>query len=294
MQELQSADIVVKASGIGLFDEYLAANIPVAAQPGTLKIYWDVDAPATLADLADGRQPCLTESLPLYDIVFTYGGGPPVVLAFAQAGAKQCVPIYNAVDPETHFPVPPEARFRCDLGLVANRLPDREARINEFFFHAAQLLPAKRFLLAGSGWEGRTRTDNVRLYGHLPTGEHNAFNCSSRLVLNVARDKMAAMGYSPATRIFEAAGAGACIITDDWPGLDLFLHEGDEILVARDGQDVADLMQAFDPRRLRTIGESARMRILAEHTYERRADEVDRILRGLMNQARDHALARVS
>ena len=291
MREIEQADIVVKASGIGLFDEYLAAHLPAAAPSGALKIYWDVDAPATLADLADGRQPRLAESLPLYDIVFTYGGGPPVILAFAEAGAQQCIPIYNALDPETHFPVLPEARFRCDLGLVANRLPDREARISDFFFNTAQVLPTKRFLLAGSGWEGRTRRDNVRLYGHLPTREHNAFNSSSRMVLNVARDKMAEIGYSPATRIFEAAGAGACIITDDWPGLNLFLSEGQEILVARDGHDVADFLEAFDPEHARVIGEAARMRILTEHTYERRAGEVDRILRSLINQARERGLA---
>lgn len=292
MAEIAQADIVVKASGIGIFDEYLAAALPDAAPRGALKVYWDVDAPATLADLADGRQPRLKESLPDYDIVLTYGGGPPVVIAFGHAGARQCVPIYNALDPETHFPVPPEARFRCDLGLVANRLPDREARVSEFFFHPAHLLPAKRFLLAGSGWEGRSRPDNIRLYGHLPTSEHNAFNCSARMVLNVARDKMAETGFSPATRVFEAAGAGACIITDEWPGLDLFLAEGTEILVARDGQDVADFLNAYDAAKANEIGASARMRVLADHTYEKRAIELDRILRSLMNQARERNLAR--
>lgn len=294
MTELNDADIAVKASGIGIFDEYLADIMPRAAKAETLTIYWDVDAPATLADLSDGRQPLLKDALPNYDLVLTYGGGPPVVTAFSQAGARACIPIYNALDPETHFPVPPEARFRCDLGLVANRLPDREARINSFFFEAAQRASTKRFLLAGSGWEGRSRTDNVRLYGHLPTPEHNGFNCSSRMVLNVARDKMAEIGFSPATRIFEAAGAGACIITDAWPGLDLFLREGQDILVARDGQDVADFVLGYDPAQAAAIGESARMQILSAHTYERRAAELDRIMRDLMSQARERSFASLS
>ena len=290
MQELPNAEIVVKASGIGIFDEYLAATIPAAAPEGAIKVYWDVDAPATLGDLHDGRQPRLSNALTNYDIVLTYGGGPPVILAFGQVGARQCVPIYNALDPETHFPVEPEARFRCDLGLVANRLPDREVRINEFFFQPAQALPIKRFLLAGSGWEGRGRPDNVRLYGHLPMQDHNAFNCSSRLVLNVARDRMAETGYSPATRIFEAAGAGACIITDTWEGLDLFLTANTEILVARDGQDVAEYLADYNPARAEEIGSSARMRVLRDHTYERRAVELDRLLRDLLSQKRESQL----
>ena len=291
MATIADADIVVKASGIGIFDEYLAQAIPDAAPQGCLALYWDVDAPATLGDLREGRQPQLKAALPRFDFVLTYGGGPPVVDAFLSAGANHCTPIYNALDPETHFPVAPEARFRCDLGLVANRLPDREARINDFFFNAAQIAPSKRFLLAGSGWEGRGRPDNVRLYGHLPTTEHNGFNCSARMVLNVARDRMAEIGYSPATRVFEAAGAGACIITDDWPGLDLFLAAGSEILVARDGQDVADFILNYDPEQALAIGAAARMRVLTEHTYEKRAAEVDQIMRERIGQLRERSLA---
>lgn len=291
MQEIRNADIVVKASGIGIFDEYLAEAIPGAAPSHAIKIYWDVDAPATLGDIQEGRQKQLKAALPKFDLVLTYGGGPSVVLAFAKVGAHRCVPIYNALDPETHFPVMPEARFRCDLGLVANRLPDREARINDFFFQPAQGMPLKRFLLAGSGWDGRGRTDNVRLYGHLPMHEHNAFNCSSRMVLNVARDRMAETGYSPATRIFEAAGAGACIITDAWDGLELFLERDSEILVARDGQDVATYLGDYDQSRAEEIGAAARMRVLREHTYEKRAAELDRLLRDLIAQKREKQLA---
>jgi spore maturation protein CgeB len=102
---------------------------------------------------------------------------------------------------------------------------------------------------------------------------------------------MADVGFSPATRVFEAAGAGACLITDAWEGIELFLAPGDEILVARDGQDVAEHLAALDPARARAIGAAARRRVLAEHTYARRGEEVDRLLRHEIADKRERSLA---
>jgi spore maturation protein CgeB len=94
--------------------------------------------------------------------VCTYGGGPPIVRGYKSFGARRCVPIYNALDPSTHFPVPPDERWRADLSLLANRLPDREARIEEFFFRPARALPDRQFLLGGNGWQGHGMPSNVK------------------------------------------------------------------------------------------------------------------------------------
>jgi spore maturation protein CgeB len=131
----------------------------------------------------------------------------------------------------------------------------------------------------------------VRHIGHVYTREHNAFNTSSLAVLNIARDSMAAIGFSPATRVFEAAGAGACLITDAWIGLDLFLKEGEEVLVARDGAEVAAHVGELTPERARAIGKAARARILAEHTYARRGAQVDALLREVAARRRAGAAA---
>jgi spore maturation protein CgeB len=188
------------------------------------------------------------------------------------------VPIYNALDPATHFPTRPRRRFEADLAFLGNRLPDREARVERFFFAAARMLPGMRFLLGGSGWEPWQLPGNVRNAGHISTRDHNAFNSSPSAVINIARDSMADIGYSPATRVFEAAGAGACIITDAWEGIELFLEPGREILVARDGTDVAGLVASLTPDQARQIGARAMRRVLREHTYEQRADTVMRLL----------------
>ncbi|MBX9698073.1 MAG: glycosyltransferase, partial [Acetobacteraceae bacterium] len=256
------------------------------------RIFWDVDAPATLAELREaGPAHPLRRMLPRLDMVLTYGGGPPVVEAYRALGARRCVPVYNALDPATHHPVPAEPRFAADLAFLGNRLPDREARVEEFFLRPATLLPDRRFLLGGNGWEDRAVPANVTRLGHVFTRDHNALNAIPLAVLNIARDSMAAVGFSPATRVFEAAGAGACLITDSWDGIELFLAPGEEVLVARDGADVAALLSALSQGRARAIGAAARSRILAAHTYDRRAEQVDALLRMTAAERRERSAA---
>lgn len=275
LAEAGAADVVVKANGVGVFDRELLEGVLREANPRALTIYWDVDAAATLDEMRRDPEHPVRGALPQLDAVFTYGGGPPVVKAYRGFGAKRCVPIYNALDPATHYPVDPDPRFACDLAFLANRLPDREARVEEFFLRAAELLPQSHFLLGGNGWHDKPLPANVEAIGHVGTGDHNAFNCTPRAVLNVARDSMAEVGFSPATRVFEAAGAGACLITDAWEGIEQFLKPGKEVLVARDGKDVAEIVAGLSRERAERIGAAALDRVLAEHTYALRAAEVD-------------------
>jgi spore maturation protein CgeB len=291
LAEAAAADIVVKTSGVGVFDDALLQGAIAAARPDALRVFWDVDAPVTLAELQRGDAPVLQQAVPELDLVLTYGGGDPVVQAYAARGAVQCVPIYNALDPETHHPVPPEPALAADLAFLANRMPDRESRADAFFFAPASALPNRRFLLGGSGWQDKPRPPNLRWIGHVGTQQHNAFNVSSLAVLNVARDSMAAIGFSPATRVFEAAGAGACLITDAWEGIELFLQPDEEVLVARDGADVAAHVAALTPERAREIGARARARILSAHTYAQRAQQVDALFRDQLARKRQRVAA---
>lgn len=289
--EAAAADVVVKASGVGVFDRELLDGLIETARPDALRLFWDVDAPATLTEMAAGPGHPVRRALPNLDLVLTYGGGPPVVSAYRHFGARFCAPIYNALDPGTHHPAPPEPHFAGDLAFLGNRLPDREARVEAFFFAVAEQLPEARFVLGGAGWESRGLPANIRYLGHVPTDRHNAFNASPLAVLNIARDNMAEIGFSPATRVFEAAGAAACMITDAWPGLELFLDPQEEILVARDGAEVLELLRSLTPERAAAIGARGRARVLGEHTYDRRAAQVDRLLRDRLAEKRGRRVA---
>jgi spore maturation protein CgeB len=278
LENARGSDLIVKTSGVGLFDELLEEAVLNLKTPANTVVFWDVDAPATLDRVLKNSSDPFAKLIPQYDAIFTYGGGKPVVEAYCALGARECVPIYNALDPNTHFPVPADERFSGDLAFLGNRLPDREARVDEFFFNPAAQLPDCRFLLGGSGWGDKPKTANIRYYDHVYTADHNAFNCTPRVVLNVTRDSMARYGFSPATRVFEAAGAAACMITDAWEGISFFFEPGKEILVATNGEEVIGILKTLTNSQARAIGAAAYRRVLAEHTYAHRAAQVDALL----------------
>lgn len=291
LREAKGADILCKASGVGVFDELLEAEIPKLRNGSNTILFWDVDAPATLQRMRENERDPFRSQVSRYDLILTYGGGHEVVREYSSRGARECVPIYNALDPSTHHPVARDPRFTGTLGFLGNRLPDREARVREFFLEAAMHLADEQFVLGGSGWgEHIALPQNVRYVGHVYTRDHNAFNRTPRAVININRDSMAQTGFSPPTRVFEAAGAAACLLCDAWQGIEQFLEPGREVLCVQSGQEVAETLRSLTDERARQIGRAARQRILREHTYDHRALELQRLL-GLRFEAAQTASA---
>jgi spore maturation protein CgeB len=269
-----SADVVIKHSGVGRDDELLERRV-LECQPGSVVIFWDVDAPATMERMRNDSADPFHNALPRYDAILTYGGGPAVRDQCLGFGARAYYSIYNGLDPETHFPVTPEPSLNCDVAFLGNRLPDREARVQDLFLRAATLAPDKRFLLGGEGWGDKQLPANVRWVGHVPTAEHNRVNCSAGMVMNINRSSMASTGFSPPTRVFEVAGAGACLLCDDWPGIADCFEPNAEILIVRTAEDVVDALRRYDGEARRNLGAALRARALRDHTYAQRAAQAE-------------------
>jgi spore maturation protein CgeB len=272
------SDLVVKCSGVGRYDEYLDAAVLDARTPSNRVAYWDVDAPFTLDQAHADPAWYFRGLIPRYDVVITYGGGPKVEEGYRRLGAQRVELVYNALDPEAHHPVPPDPEYGCDLLFVGNRLPDRESRVREFFLQVAEACPQFSFLFGGEGWGDLSLPANVRYLGHVATGLHNRLNSSARLVLNVNRQSMADYGFSPPTRVFEAAGAGACLVTDRWDGIGEFLTPGGEVLVASSPEEVARYVREVSQEEAVAIGRRALSRILRDHTYDRRGEQLEGFL----------------
>ena len=270
------ADIVIKHSGIGVDDAELERRVPAECSAHSMTFIWDVDSPATIHRMRAHRQTDpLADACCGYDAILSYGGGRRAQEGFVEFGARAYYSMYNGLDPETHYPVAPDPSLACDVAFLGNRLPDREARVQELFFRAAELAPDQRFLLGGEGWGDRRLPGNVRYIGHVPTADHNRVNCSAGMVLNINRASMADFGFSPPTRVFEVAGAAACLLCDEWPGLDDCFEPGKEILVVRNAEDVSLALHRNDAAARRRIGEAFHARALRNHTYEFRALQAD-------------------
>jgi spore maturation protein CgeB len=274
----RECDLVIKHSGVGVFDALLEDRVLDCRSSKTRVAFWDVDSPATLQRVENDAHDPFRKLIREYDFIFTFGGGPPVLERYTRLGAANCYPIHNALDPETHHPVAFDPRAQCDLLFVGNRLPDRESRVEEFLLRAARLAPDLEFVLGGEGWGGKELPANVRWIGHVGTADHNRLNCSARMVLNINRHFMAETGFSPPTRVFEAAGAGACVITDRWAGIEQFFEPGKELLIAGNADEVVEYLRGIAQAEAREIGENMRKRALRDHTYKLRAAQFDSIL----------------
>ncbi len=248
------ADVILRASGDGVVDAMLDSALLAQRRPSQLIFYWDAHAPSSLRRLAGDSRSRYRARIPRFDLVFTAGGGDAVVRGYEALGARRCVPLHVAIDPDAQPAAVPSAAFVADLSVLAPLSPGGDAsRVEAFFFAAARALPERRFVLGGSGWGGAGLPDNVRWVGDVAAAARGAFHASAGVVLDVGRE-----GGSPDARLLEAACAGACIISDAWEGLDRFLTPGREVLVARDGQDVARLLRALGPGEARAIGQAAR------------------------------------
>ena len=89
LAEARDADVVVKANGVGVYDRELLEGVLRHAGPDALKIFWDVDAAATLDEMRGDADHPVRRALPQLDMVFTYGGDPPVVEAYEGFGARE-------------------------------------------------------------------------------------------------------------------------------------------------------------------------------------------------------------
>jgi spore maturation protein CgeB len=175
-------------------------------------------------------------------------------------------------------PVAPEVAFECTLGYMGTYTPDRQPAVEELFIEPARARPAERFLLAGPQYPAMQLPPNVSHLQHVYPRDHAALYCSSRATLNLTREAMRAYGYAPSTRLFEAAACGACIISDTWPGLDELLEPNVEVLVAENRGDVLAHLDDLSPARRAAIGAAARARVLRDHSYDRRAAQVERAI----------------
>jgi spore maturation protein CgeB len=245
-----------------------------------LRVFYDLDTPITLERLSRGETVFYVgpRGLADYDLVLSYTGGASLDALAERLGARVAVPLYGSVDPDAHQPAASTPLFEADLSYLGTYASDRQAALSRLFLEPARRLTERRFVLGGSQYPvDFPWSPNIFYMRHVAPDYHSAFFSSSRLTLNVTREAMAATGYCPSGRLFEAAACGAPILSDAWPGLDQFFEPGREILVAA-SRDDAEAAIARPDHELQRLARRARERTLAEHTAERRAEQLEDIL----------------
>jgi spore maturation protein CgeB len=277
---LPYARSVLAGASVGMITSYCpdaaAATELVLSTRGMLHVFYDLDTPVTLDRLDRGET---VEYLPAggltaFDLVLSFTGGRALDELRTRLGARRALPLYGSADADTHRPVAPQSQYASDLSYLGTYAADRQDAVERLFVRTARALPSKRFVLGGSMYpDAFPWTNNIHFFHHVPPPEHSAFYCSSKLTLNVTRGAMAARGFCPSGRLFEAAACATPILSDTFDGLETFFEPGKEILLARSTDEAAEATQ-LPPRELARIGAAARARVLAEHTSDVRAREM--------------------
>ncbi|MDQ2669900.1 MAG: glycosyltransferase [Gemmatimonadota bacterium] len=283
-RELADADVALATSYCP--DALAAEQLMHDVQP-PLRVFYDLDTPVTLARLERGEDvPYIgTDGLAGYDLVLSYTGGGALTQLRERLGARRVSPLYGSVDPGLHRPTAPEKAFRAHVSYLGTYAADRQDALDRLFIQPAERMPDQRFLIGGAQYpHDFPWSRNIWFVQHVQPADHPAFYCSSRLTLNVTREPMAAMGWCPSGRLFEAAACGVPVVSDWWPGLDEFFAPGEEIIVAH---DTADAIAAYSlpADHLAAVGRAARERALHDHTAERRAVQLEAALDAAMQPA---------
>jgi spore maturation protein CgeB len=270
-EEIASADVVVLGSYVA---EGAAVARLIAGWGKGILCFYDIDTPVTLRKLAEGDYQYLSpDVVPLFDIYFSFTGGPTLRRLESELGARRAVALYCSVGEARYHPS--ETAFRWDLGYLGTYSPDRQPTLDKLLLEPARQSPERRFVVAGSQYPANIRWPaNVERIEHLPPAEHPSFYCAQRWTLNVTRQDMILAGYSPSVRLFEATACGVPVITDLWPGLETIFAIGTDILPADDADTVLSAIAMPDPARL-AIAQAGRVRCLEAHTAAHRAAEFE-------------------
>jgi spore maturation protein CgeB len=275
-RELASADVAMVGS---YFPDGIAAMDAMLDSRAAIRTFYDIDTPITVANLREGRVTdyLRADQLPALDVYFSFTGGPILGELESRFGVRRAAPLYCSFDPERYRTYPRSPRFSCAMSYMGTYAADRQPKLEEFLFGAANALPDEQFIVAGPQYPRSVHLPrNVRHIVHLNPRWHPHLYSSSRLTLNVTRRDMVMAGYSPSVRLFEAAACGAAIVSDNWPGLDTFFEPGREILLPANPGEIVRYLRELDESELRAIGMAAQRRVLVAHTSQQRAKEFER------------------
>jgi spore maturation protein CgeB len=276
-EEVASADVAMLTS---YCPNGAAVSRRLLDSRAEVKCFYDLDTPVTLDTLESGAPVDYlpAEGLSEFDLVLSYTGGRALEELQTRLGARRVAPLYGWVDPEIHRPAEPLEEFRGTLSYLGTFATDRQAALKELFIEPAHARPQDRFIMGGAQYpQDFPWVSNLYFVHHLPPSLHPAFFCSSRATLNLTRRAMAAYGYCPSGRLFEAAACGAPILTDTWEGLDGFFTPGREVLPVACAEDVLRTL-SFSDDELRRIAQAGMDRALEQHTAACRARELEQIL----------------
>jgi spore maturation protein CgeB len=268
---IRAADLVIIGSYVA---DGNAISEWVTAHAQGITAFYDIDTPVTLAKLDQGLDYLSAAMIPRFDLYLSFTGGPVPDMIEKSYGSPLARVLYCSADTKLYAPQAAEPRWA--LGYLGTYSEDRQPVLEQLLLAPARTLPCKQFVVAGAQYpEHVAWPENVARIEHLTPRQHPIFYAEQRFALNATRADMRTLGFSPSVRLFEAAACGTPVISDRWPGLETIFAPSREILLASSARDVIEILRDMPEERRRLIAEQARRRVLADHTSEHRAKQLE-------------------
>ena len=236
-------------------------------------VYYDGDVPMSLPEFGGmdtgfniyhGADPSE------YDLLVSNSeGGLPRLL---ELGAKRAEAIFWGADPEFFRPIDTEKRYDTFFYGYGDKF--RREWMGELIGEPSRRLPEVDFAMGGGDYKGDT--GRGRLIGDVPFNVFAEAISASRINLNITRRSHATVPFSSTCRPFELAACGAAIVSNPHAGIERWFEPGEQIIVVNDADEAVAAYRGLldDPGLALRMGESARQRVLDEHTYAQRARQL--------------------
>ena len=198
-------------------------------------------------------------------------GSEGVEETIVKMGARNVSTLHWAADPKVLSPVSTEKD--TDVFFTGGTSAFREEWMDRMIGEPSGEMPDKIFAMSGLMKE---HYKNVKSLGFLGFNSWKRQICQSRICLNISRAPHASVRGTSSTRIFELASLGACIVSSPHAGLEQWFEPEKEIIILDENDHSGDVYKRLlDSRQLMLeLGSRARARVLAEHTYDHRAEQL--------------------
>lgn len=267
----------------GDIDVILILSVPLnhfTGLPTTIKrhygvavIYYDGDVPASLPafqGFASGFKIYQGADLTEYDAFISNSKGGAAELE--RMGAKNVHVLYYGADPEIFSPMNIEQDI--DVFFYGHTTEYRREWMEDMISEPSRWMDGTRFAVRGTGLD--IDLSHVERLPYLSFSKLREYCCRSKINLNIIRQGHASVYASSASRPFELAAMGCCIASNPVKGIEEWFEPGKEVFVVQDGGEAIELYQWLlsHSEERRQVGEAARGRVLREHTYRHRANQL--------------------
>jgi hypothetical protein len=205
-----------------------------------------------------------------FDAFFTNSKG--VIPELKTMGARNVRTLYYAVDPELFRPFPLPKKY--DISFFGYGTGFREKWMAAMITEPSRAMVDIHFVVGGK--DLRIDLGNAHNMGDLSFSAFRNFCCTSKICLNITRLSHTSVYASSSARPFELSAFGACVVSNPYQGIEEWFEPGKEIIIINNESDIVsiyrNLLESDDERE--KIGKRARARILKDHTYLKRAEEL--------------------